>query len=113
MLYEIKVLLGIDSEDKTKDAVLTFLMESMNEKAKRYCRLKEIPAEMENLLIEIIVSRFRTQNYGSSDIPTTVTNISDNGQSVGFKLVGGTDEIKASGFTESEEAMLNLWRRLW
>lgn len=112
MLEKIKALLGIDFADSSNDIILTFLMESVSAKAKRYCKLNEIPAEMESLLIEIIVSRFRAQNYGSTDLPTTVTNVSDNGQSVGFKVVG-SEEITASGFTRAEEKMLNLWRRLW
>lgn len=113
MLETIKALLGIAPDNTEKDVILIFLIETVVGNAKRFCKRAEIPKEMENLLIEIIVSRFRAQNYGSSEQPLVVTSVSDNGQSVGFKAVN-TEQIESSGFTQSEERKLgSLFGRMW
>lgn len=113
MLDKIKILLGIGETDASQYVILSFLIESITGYAKRYCKIENIPKDMENVLVEIIVNRFRAREYGNASIPQAVTAVSDGDQSVSFKTIGNTEKADCTGFTDSEKEMLNLWRKVW
>jgi len=50
-LVRLKMLLGI--EGTNEDDRLTFILESTEQKILNYCNIKALPAELENVLVEM------------------------------------------------------------
>ena len=63
-LEKLKMLLGIEGTDENE--LLTFILESTEQKILNYCNLKELPAELENVLIEM-AARFYNSPDGVAD----------------------------------------------
>jgi len=65
-LARLKMLLGIEGTDE--DERLTFVLESTEQKILNYCNIKELPAELETVLIEMSANF-----YDASDgVPSSV-----------------------------------------
>ena len=63
-LEKLKMLLGIEGTDE--DELLTFILESTEQKILNYCNINELPAELENVLIEM-AARFYNSPDGVAD----------------------------------------------
>ena len=63
MLITIKILLGIDINDYSKDQVLNTYSEVMSHKVMSYCNIPSIPVQLEDVVAEMTASLYRTQ-YG-------------------------------------------------
>ena len=63
-LEKLKLILGI--EDTEQDPLLEYLLESTEQKILNYCNIKELPAELENVLIEMS-ARFYNSPDGVAD----------------------------------------------
>ena len=63
-LEKLKMLLGIEGTDE--DELLTFVLESTEQKILNYCNINELPAELENVLIEM-AARFYNSPDGVAD----------------------------------------------
>lgn len=63
MLITIKILLGIDINDYSKDQVLNTYAEVMAHKVMSYCNIPSIPVQLEDVVAEMTASLYRTQ-YG-------------------------------------------------
>lgn len=48
------MLLGV--EDTSKDAIINFHIQSITQKIINYCNIKELPYELENIVVEKVVS---------------------------------------------------------
>lgn len=97
-LEKLKMLLGIEGTDE--DELLTFILESTEQKILNYCNLKELPAELENVLIEMS-ARF----YNSPDGVTDSMKIGDT--SVNYSMSKDEQNI-----IHDYKAQLNRFRRL-
>lgn len=62
-LEKLKRLLAI--EDSSKDFVLEFAIERVEETIKNYCNIKDIPKELNNTVISIAMELYRIENFGS------------------------------------------------
>lgn len=104
----IKMLLGIT--DASKDNLLNYLNNAVTTEVKKYCRIKVIPDELQVIINDLVVDRFRSRGYGASEAPKTVSSISEGDVSISFKTVqyGITAEL-----TDAEKQRLVPYRRLY
>lgn len=63
-LEKLKLILGIQGNEE--DILLSFLLESTEQKILNYCNLEELPAELEHVLIEM-AARFYSSPDGVAD----------------------------------------------
>src|SRR5690606_3368532 len=94
-LEKLKLILGIKGNDE--DDLLNYLLESTEQKILNYCNLKELPAELENVLIEMTANKYRNHSGAKS------INIGDT--SVTF----GDD---SNDISKEHKVQLNRFRRL-
>src|SRR5690606_23680788 len=97
-LEKLKMLLGIEGTDE--DELLTFILESTEKKILNYCNLKELPAELENVLVEM-AARF----YNSPDGVATSMRVGDT--SVDYSTAKDEQNI-----IHDYKAQLHRFRRL-
>lgn len=57
MLGNIKLLLGIATEDTTKDAVINYHIKVVTNNLLIYCSIPVLPIELEYIVVEIVVKR--------------------------------------------------------
>jgi len=101
-------LLG-GSADRT---VLQFYLNQNAAAVIRYCRLRELHPDLRNVVVSIACDRFRRQSPGSAESPQEVSSITDKDQSISYRSSGG-EAILSTGFTQSESALLNQYRKVW
>lgn len=94
-LEKLKLVLGIQGNEE--DNLLSFLLESTEQKILNYCNLKELPAELEHVLVEMTANKYRNHSGAKS------INIGDT--SVTF----GDD---SNDISKEHKAQLNRFRRL-
>lgn len=112
-LHLLKLNLGI-AED-TSDSLLSYLLDSLTAKVKRYCRRHEIPDDLEYVIIDMAAARWRSQSIGSDEAATAVSSVTDGDQTVHFATLVSSDDMAAmsAGLRDSEMNILNRWRRLY
>lgn len=72
-LEKLKMLLGIEGTDE--DERLTFILESTEQKILNYCNIKSLPAELENVLIEMSADYYNTSDGVASSVQIGDTSI--------------------------------------
>lgn len=97
-LQKLKLVLGINGDEE--DNLLGFLLESTEQKILNYCNLKELPDELENVLVEM-AARF----YNSPDGVTAGMRVGDT--SVDFSTAKDEQNI-----IHDYKTQLNRFRRL-
>ena len=97
-LVRLKMLLGI--EGTNEDELLTFILESTEQKILNYCNLKELPAELEHVLVEM-TARF----YNSPDGVAASMKVGDT--SVNYSTAKDEQNI-----IHDYKSQLNRFRRL-
>lgn len=94
ILGNIKMILDIN--DKSEDLKINYLINSVKFKILRYCKLSELPPELENVVVELVVDRF-------NDDGIDITSISG----INFeKQQKPTDEL------EPHKSLLNTFRKI-
>ena len=58
MLEKIKVLLGILSNDTSKDDILKIYIEDSTEEVKQYINSTDVPKELEGLIRDIVIIKY-------------------------------------------------------
>ncbi len=72
-LERLKLLLGIT--DESKDFALEFVIRNVEDNIKSYCHLKEVPVELENVVLSIAMELYRIGNYGSEEAGQAIKTI--------------------------------------
>lgn len=65
MLDKLKLLLGI--KDDSKDAILEFTLDRVEEIIKNYCNITEIPEELNTTVLSMAMELYRLENFGSEE----------------------------------------------
>lgn len=60
MLEKIKIVLGIT--DTSKDAVITYYIESISNEVMSYCNIKAIPSSLQSLICNKVISIMKYEN---------------------------------------------------
>ncbi|NLZ94349.1 MAG: hypothetical protein GX921_00800, partial [Bacteroidales bacterium] len=70
-LNSTKMLLGMEDDDS--DELLSFLIDDCISLVLSYCRIKELPKQLESLIATMSVRMYRDNGYGQTDAPQTVS----------------------------------------
>lgn len=92
MLDRVKLLLGI--KDDTQDEILSFLIDSVCDAVKGYCKISELPETLNTTIIRMAVDLYRREGYGSQEIPQTVQSETQGSRSVTYTAnPSNTDDL--------------------
>lgn len=109
-LDELKNLLGIDLDDNTKDSILLFIMNDIEETVLNYCNLEEMPKGLINTAYRMSIDLYRNENLGDEMVPLgSITSISEGDTSVSYK--SNTAEFKDT-LLKNYRTQLNRYRKL-
>lgn len=110
-LQKLKLVLGIQGSDE--DDLLNYLLETTEQKILNYCNIKELPEELEDVLVDMTadVYRFRQRDMGEGrvsqiNVGDTAISYSDSGNFNIMTGAGGAD------FLKNYKAQLNRFRRM-
>ena len=92
MLKDLKLLLGIEPEDKTQDDKLKWILKSVRERLKVLLGGTDPPDELKHIIVEVSVIRF---NRIGSEGMTVNTVEGENQHFNNHDFVGFMDEINA------------------
>lgn len=87
----IKEILNI-SDDKF-DNFLKFCEDNITNKILERCNIETIPEKLNTLIQEFLIEQYSLNQEGIGKGKIEVSSASDNGQSVNFKVVGGTSTM--------------------
>lgn len=83
----------LDITDDTKDGILTLLITEAENLILGYCRIDEVPAQLESCVPLIAADLFRAGNYGEST--AAVKSLSEGSSSVSFNIAeAGADILR-------------------
>lgn len=95
---QTKLLLGIEGDDK----ILTFLIEDTTNLVLGYCKIKEIPTQLESLIPVITADRYRISDYGKAQPDKILTSVSQGSRSESY----ASPDIYDNSFLKNYEARL-------
>ncbi len=84
-LKRVKQLLGMPEEDTNKDDLLLFLIEKAEDMVKNYCRIREIPEELKNIIASMAQELYRIERPGEEEAMGAVKTFSQGDMSVSFE----------------------------
>lgn len=86
LIERLKMLLGIEFENKQKDFILGFAIETSSDIIKNYCNITSIPIYLENTLLNMAVSFYRCSDFGNEFAQNTaVSAIKEGDISINFQ----------------------------
>ncbi|HBF8863056.1 TPA: phage head-tail connector protein, partial [Clostridioides difficile] len=64
----LKKLLGFSREDDSKDTILEFILEDVEEMVKNYCNVPTIPEQLNSTILRMAIDMYKNESLGSEDI---------------------------------------------
>lgn len=107
-LEKLKRLLGI--EDDSKDFILEFAIERVEEVIKNYCNIKEIPTELNNTVISMTMELYRIENFGSEGEAKDIKSIQVGDTTTTFESKSNKDTSKE--LLKNYKAQIDPFRNL-
>lgn len=108
-LAKLKRLLGV--EDDTKDAILEFIIDDVQEIIKNYCNVPEVPEGLLNTAYRMAIDLYRNENIGHEEGAIgSVSSITTGDTSTSFRQYVDND-FKATMLKNYVPA-LNRYRKL-
>lgn len=109
-LEKLKKLLGIPLEDNSKDFLLEFALEDVEEIVKDYCHIKEIPEALNNTVLKMSMDLYRNENLGEEENSLgSISSITEGDTSISYR--SSANEFKDS-LLKDYKAQLNKYRKL-
>lgn len=107
----LKMLLGIDGDDTSKDALLTFALGNVEEIIKNYCHVMRVPDGLSHTALRMAADLYRNEGFGGAEAGSgKATSIKEGDSQVNF---GGTyDDGFATSLLKNYEPQLRRYRRL-
>lgn len=106
----LKKLLGFSREDDSKDTVLEFILEDVEETVKNYCNISVIPKELNNTILRMAIDMYKNESLGSEDIALgSISSISEGDTSVSYR--SSASEFKES-LLKDYKSQLNRYRKI-
>lgn len=107
---KLKKLLNISLDDDSKDFLLQFALEDVDQIVKDYCHIKEIPEELNNTILRMAIDIYRSENLGEEESSLgSISSISEGDTTVSYRSANA--EFKDS-LVKHYKAKLNKYRRL-
>ncbi|MDN9807879.1 phage head-tail connector protein, partial [Clostridioides difficile] len=79
----LKKLLGFSREDDSKDTILEFILEDVEEMVKNYCNVPTIPEQLNSTILRMAIDMYKNESLGSEDIALgSISSISEGDTSV-------------------------------
>lgn len=107
-LEKLKQLLGIT--DDTKDFILEFALEKAEDTIKNYCNIKEIPVELNNIVLSMAMELYRLENFGNEEGKKEVKTIQVGDTTTTFET--SKDMNVAEELLKDYKAQLDPFRKL-
>ena len=108
-LEKLKALLGIS--DESKDAVLNFIIEDVEETIKNYCQIEEVPQGLINTAYRMAMDLYRNENIGSEDCALgSVSSITEGDTSTSFRQYA--DDNFKDTVLKNYKPQLNRYRKV-
>ncbi|WP_343118087.1 phage head-tail connector protein, partial [Clostridioides difficile] len=74
----LKKLLGFSREDDSKDTILEFILEDVEEMVKNYCNVPTIPEQLNSTILRMAIDMYKNESLGSEDIALgSISSISE------------------------------------
>ncbi|MCC0669389.1 phage head-tail connector protein [Clostridioides sp. ZZV14-6153] len=106
----LKKLLGFSREDDSKDTILEFILEDVEEIVKNYCNISVIPKELNSTILRMAVDMYKNESLGSEDIALgSISSISEGDTSVSYR--SSASEFKES-LLKDYKSQLNRCRKI-
>ena len=111
-LEKLKILLGFEPANEDKDSILQFVIDKTTDMILNYCRIVELPKQLENVMLNMCVDMYRAENLGQGNAQGAVTGITEGDVSVSF----GSSAIAAGDpgitFLRNYTAQLDRFRKV-
>lgn len=109
-IERLKKLLGFSREDDSKDTILEFILEDVEEIVKNYCNISVIPKELNSTILRMAVDMYKNESLGSEEIALgSISSISEGDTSVSYR--SSASEFKES-LLKDYKSQLNRYRKL-
>jgi hypothetical protein len=109
-LNKLKNLLGIELTDVSKDVILEFTLEDVEEIIKNHCNIDEIPIGLNNTVMRMAMDLYKNENLGDESIALgSISSISEGDTSTNFR--SSASEFKDS-LLKDYKTQLNMYRKL-
>lgn len=109
-MNKLKLLLGLDVEDTSKDVFVQFAIETAEELVRNYCHIEEIPEGLASTLLRIAMEIYRNEQPGVSEVPQAVKSIETGDTKTSFAVT------ETTGYSESilkdYKKQLNRYRKV-
>ncbi|EMJ5513613.1 phage head-tail connector protein [Clostridioides difficile] len=106
----LKKLLGFSREDDSKDTILEFILEDVEEMVKNYCNVPTIPEQLNNTILRMAIDMYKNESLGSEDIALgSISSISEGDTSVSYR--SSASEFKES-LLKDYKSQLNRYRKI-
>ncbi len=111
-LEKLKRLLGIPLEDNSKDFLLEFTLEDVEQVIKDYCRIKEIPEVLNNTVLKMAMDLYRNENLGEEESSLgSVSSISEGDTTVSYK--SSSNEFKDTLIKDYKAQLIRYRKLVW
>ncbi|MGO0903530.1 phage head-tail connector protein [Clostridioides difficile] len=109
-IERLKKLLGFSREDDSKDIILEFVLEDVEEMVKSYCNILTIPEGLNGTILRMAIDMYKNESLGSEDIALgSISSISEGDTSVSYR--SSASEFKES-LLKDYKAQLNRYRKI-
>lgn len=85
MLYQLKMLLGIDESDCSSDSLLLFLIDDCISQVLGYCGRKELPPELVTLIPVMAKRAYEVNGYSQKDNGGKIKKIQQGERTIEFE----------------------------
>lgn len=92
--------------------ILQFVLTKGQDMILNYCRLKELPAALETVLINMCVDIYRAEQLGKAQVSGTVKSITEGDVSVTYASATSVSENKGMEFLKDYTKQLDRYRRM-
>ena len=107
MVKNLKLLLNIDTEDNSRNELLSFVIDDCENLITSYCHTEEVPTKLESLVPIMAADMWRRKGYGHETAPKEVKSISQGDRSISYQSF----VLDTEAFLKEYEARLKPFRR--
>ena len=113
-LEALKPLLGLAVSDTSQDAVLTFILDDVQEVILNYCNLDELPNGLKNTAYRMAMDLYRNEGIGEADSDGNIGRVSsiDEGDVKIYFGASNFDSSFANSLLKVYTPQLNRYRKL-
>lgn len=91
-LEKLKQLLGIT--DDSKDFILQFTIDKVEDTIKNHCNIKDIPIDLDNTVLSMAMELYRIENFGSEEENENIKSVAVGDTTTTFETKSNNDISK-------------------